>query len=332
METWAAWAFPQEAKTGMTAKEIDNADAGTQREQFKDSDGWAYLGTVHHHCSCSAFQSSVDQNNEKDQDGIHITIGNMNSDVYDMHCRFYLRKDLFDVDMSWFWDIGETFTEGMPPDLHNRIARWQMCQPAPLDQEFPQVWRDNVIEKKYAPVVTGSSVYASAGWDPDFHRKHEWDYMTQSYKPKPDYAPSAGNYKKGRRRSAGSIALSPFNDRVLDAVSDMVEHALLYEIEPDTFEELLEECSEDQFIIDFVAACKDNSVLPIDVWEEFAKHKPDTLKQIAEGIMKQASKEPEEKKEQKDPDAMGGEEWSQTGQKDPTQTAIDQQQGGYGEV
>ena len=61
---WAAWAFPQAARTGMTAQGIAGArNHGEEpRRRFaswssEPSDDWLYFGTVHHHCSASAFQS-----------------------------------------------------------------------------------------------------------------------------------------------------------------------------------------------------------------------------------------------------------------------------------
>ena len=79
---WVAWAFPQEHGTGMTAKEIDGDEKDKQRAKFA---GYTACGTVHHHCSSGAFQSSVDHNNEISQDGVHITVGNMDQDMYLSH-------------------------------------------------------------------------------------------------------------------------------------------------------------------------------------------------------------------------------------------------------
>lgn len=140
---WAAWAFPQEARTGMSARELVTDEGAVQREQFADSEGWLYFGTVHHHCSASAFQSGTDEANEKDQHGIHITVGSMDKAHHDLHVRFYLKDARFDVDMSMFWDIGEIATI-TPPETHNRIAMWQMGLPSTVD--FPQQWKDNLIE------------------------------------------------------------------------------------------------------------------------------------------------------------------------------------------
>ena len=64
---WGAWAFPQVARTGMSAREVptqESPEKAMERFAFwqsAPSDDWLYFGTVHHHCSASAFQSSTDQ-------------------------------------------------------------------------------------------------------------------------------------------------------------------------------------------------------------------------------------------------------------------------------
>src|SRR5579871_3308541 len=75
---WAAWAFPQEARTGMSARELTEPEPPEKaRQRFacwdsEPSDDWLYFGTIHHHCAASAFQSSTDEENERNQDGLHI--------------------------------------------------------------------------------------------------------------------------------------------------------------------------------------------------------------------------------------------------------------------
>ena len=92
---WGAWAFPQEARTGMNARELpvqeqpEQARARFAAWQSEPSDDWRYFGTVHHHCSASAFQSSTDEANERNQDGLHLTVGRMDAEHHDVHARFY---------------------------------------------------------------------------------------------------------------------------------------------------------------------------------------------------------------------------------------------------
>jgi hypothetical protein len=170
---WAAWAFPQEGGTGMTSREEPmTCDASTeQRKQFSDTLGWLYWGTVHHHCSAGAFASGTDDANEKDQEGIHITIGHMDKAVRDFHCRMYVKGHKFEPMMHHFWQLPTTLLDkademadlfGIYPDL-NKAARNQMCQnstklyqmDAPDWKEvegyvfFPKAWMDNYKVRRW---------------------------------------------------------------------------------------------------------------------------------------------------------------------------------------
>lgn len=180
---WAAWAFPQKAKTGMSADELDTDETKKQRAQFNDKDGWIYFGTVHHHCNASAFQSGTDKANEERIDGLHITVGNMGGPRYDLHARFYLSGFCFEPDMSKLWDIGDNLTALLPVDLYDRVARHQMCTKAPTATEFPAQWKENLIEVKEAfpggyfpkgetsltqgPYGSGAGVYSHEQWRHD---------------------------------------------------------------------------------------------------------------------------------------------------------------------
>lgn len=159
LNTWAGWAYPQEAQTGMSAKELENDEAKKQREQFKPSEGWYYLGTVHHHNTASAFQSSVDEANEKSQDGLHITIGCIDKDRHDLHARFYLNGSHFEPDMSLFWDIGDETRAAVPEALWDTVARFQMCKSSKLD--FPAEWKANLVEVKKTYTVSNGTYYRS---------------------------------------------------------------------------------------------------------------------------------------------------------------------------
>lgn len=44
-----------------------------------DRQGWVVIGTIHSHCDFSAFHSGTDTHDEENMDGIHITLGHVNS-------------------------------------------------------------------------------------------------------------------------------------------------------------------------------------------------------------------------------------------------------------
>lgn len=147
---WGAWAFPQEARTGMSAREIATPETPEQAvERFaswnsEPSGDWFYFCTVHHHCSASAFQSGTDEANERGQDGLHITVGRMDAERHDLHARFYLNENCFEPDLSAFWPVATELAEQVPPALLPELARFQMGEKVVVD--FPDQWRKNVVE------------------------------------------------------------------------------------------------------------------------------------------------------------------------------------------
>ena len=167
---WAAWAFPQAARTGMTARELPVQETPEQaKERFaswssEPSDDWLYFGTVHHHCSASAFQSSTDEQNEWNQDGLHITVGRMDGERHDLHARFYLGGNGYEPDLSCFWPIEPALAEQVPLQLHHHLAAHQMGAKVTVD--FPDQWRTNLVEA--APELRSPLVLRR--WDDDEFR------------------------------------------------------------------------------------------------------------------------------------------------------------------
>lgn len=218
---WAAWAYPQEARTGMSAREIDNEQTKLQRAQFPDSEGWIYFGTVHHHCGCSAFQSGVDEANEQNQDGLHITVGSMNNPHYDLHCRFYLNGACFDPDMSLLWDVGDEARKIFPIKFHNEIARHQMGEPNNVD--FPDVWRTNLIEVK--PSYTVGSTQGSVGFRGGLHTRG--DYFDSGT---PYGTPVASRAWQCAKTILEDVAESPWTLEQLNLVMDFLNEDAIFDI------------------------------------------------------------------------------------------------------
>ncbi|NBP85775.1 MAG: hypothetical protein EBU23_08965 [Mycobacteriaceae bacterium] len=147
---WGAWAFPQEARTGMTARELPTQETPEQAWarfaswQSEPSDDWLYFGTAHHHCSASAFQSSTDEQNERNQDGLHLTVGRMDAEHHEVHARFYLGGNAYEPDLSRFWGVDPGLAALLPPEVLPLVARFQMGAKVTVD--FPDAWRANLVE------------------------------------------------------------------------------------------------------------------------------------------------------------------------------------------
>ena len=155
---WKVWAFPQDSASSMTTKEVANDESRLQRAAIPE--GYFPWGTVHHHCSMSAFQSGTDHADEVNVDGLHITIGNLDKEVYDLHARLYIKGNRFEPIMSALWDIGpekdglvkaisELGFEGA--EVADKIARQQMCLPPPADTAF----NDQHVRRPLWDVTTG---------------------------------------------------------------------------------------------------------------------------------------------------------------------------------
>lgn len=170
---WEAWAFPQEARTGMSAKEIDSKEAREQRQRYKESEGWIYFGTIHSHCSSSAFQSSTDESNETGQDGLHITVGHIDKPQLDIHSRFYRKRMMFEPDLSQFWQTDDIL-QGVPDAVRKYLRATSLHEMAKdqmsefTEAEFPQQWKDNLIEIKQATTthaIVGMGVHTGGSFN-----------------------------------------------------------------------------------------------------------------------------------------------------------------------
>lgn len=203
---WKAWAFPQKANLGMSAKELDERDPGyerTKEQRAMFTDEWFYWGTVHHHCTASAFQSGTDQENERGQDGIHITVGNLGSPTYDIHTRLYIDKFKLVMDLCDFWDIGNELntlprhiSRLLKDDAFNEMAKIQMGQPPALDQTFPEIWKENIIDCTPKRVEVSSVSVGPRTYDPSSGPTHGMRPLTMRGKP---------NFESDIRKAAGAM-------------------------------------------------------------------------------------------------------------------------------
>lgn len=70
-------------------------------------EGWRIYGTIHSHCNFSAFHSSVDDADENDFEGLHITIGNLKSG-YSYSSRFMLEQVPLKLEITDILNIDDT--------------------------------------------------------------------------------------------------------------------------------------------------------------------------------------------------------------------------------
>ena len=157
----------------------------TETFEILAADGYDYVGSVHSHCTMSAFQSGTDKDDEfGNNDGFHITIGKMNDDVMDIHCRSVITI-LGDPDAGTKGErlqvpfFLEEFIEGLPdfdkmgnPPPSRIRKEWTkhiIANREELD-EYPKEWEDRIntsdpTKKKYVtyPQPNGNANTVSGG-------------------------------------------------------------------------------------------------------------------------------------------------------------------------
>jgi hypothetical protein len=288
---WKAWAFPQEASSGLATHELpDNPETKTQRAQF--GDGWILYGTVHHHCSAGAFQSGTDEQNERDQEGLHITVGDIDKDVHTLDCRFYFNGCKFQPDMKDFWDVGMEAKDkadeladyfGIEIDF-NKLAEAQMRHTCDKDTKFPDLWMANLIEKP------------KESWERQWDRNRGWNGV--NYGALNDNDPGYKGYPSKAIKEIRSFVRSAYKDEIILAGS--LTPVLRAEIDEQVLD-CLEKLREDsEFMCIIEAMTKHNCDLDgvIKRFEEIMvveQAEPPTEKEVADELAEeQAEKEDRE--------------------------------------
>lgn len=138
---WAAWPFPQQP-AGMTIKHLpDHPMFAEDRKKFGND--WVQLGTIHHHCTMKAFQSGTDKDDECDRDGVHITLGNMESKELDIHTRQVFSGMQSDGHI-FNWVGTPNWMKDAPKRLRGKILAEAIitCDSEPA---FPEEWKARII-------------------------------------------------------------------------------------------------------------------------------------------------------------------------------------------
>lgn len=171
-QPWDYWVPPQET-AGMTVKsDPDDPEFSKQRAQYPD----VMFGTVHHHCTSSAFQSGTDEADETTREGFHFTVGKLGKDQEsEVHARLTLAGVHYEFENLDF--IIESVSNPFKKDVNlddNMLDFLQKHNNRVLSR-VPDSWADydftdqlsNVSKKtrSYKPNWTyGSSYQPSLSW------------------------------------------------------------------------------------------------------------------------------------------------------------------------
>lgn len=161
LNRWRAMVLPQYIGTGMFSAEIPNHENMLDLHQFvREADGWYEYGTVHHHCTAGAFQSGTDHRDEQSRPGLHITLGNITSNVLDIHARYVRPNDKLQYKVAL-----PNWIEGTPEDIGEASTA-----------SFPQVWCKQCFEKPkvvHQPYFGNQGQYAYAKYPFEYRNSME---------------------------------------------------------------------------------------------------------------------------------------------------------------
>jgi len=153
-------------------------------------EGYDMIGTIHSHASMSAFHSSIDDDDEKSFDGLHITFGNMRDDDISISASIvanghrvivnpsdYINNLVKTVDVdeevkvpyskTWKWDkdekkMVEIQTSGRYYTRKEFDQRFQVQ--LSRDPKFPVAWMKRVEKKAYTTYKRGNYGHWAEGW------------------------------------------------------------------------------------------------------------------------------------------------------------------------
>lgn len=160
---WMAWAMPQ-IQSGMTVKEIqDSVERTEQLAQFPDP--WIYFGTVHHHCDSGAFQSTTDQTDEENIDGLHVTVGKIEDKIVELDTRFAHKGTFYDAELSSFIKLPQALQPYKSLVIHANY----------IDKEYPEPWDKNIHKPK--PVIHNYQTTGHRGYLLETTKEKEEDFF-----------------------------------------------------------------------------------------------------------------------------------------------------------
>jgi len=188
-DTWKIW-YPPQITAGMTVKaDPEHKDYNAQRKLMGDG---LQLGTVHHHCTTSAFQSGTDSADEIDRDGLHFTIGNLNKRSYDIHFRLCFGGTCYEAAPEDFIGLSEEI-DSVPKRFQMSIHKAMIAEATDIDHlknYYADLFKEplkNVSKKTYSVPRTGIGQQTKLNGYEGYYLDDYWaDDFEEIKKPKDD--------------------------------------------------------------------------------------------------------------------------------------------------
>jgi len=149
---WAAWAFPQKTM-GMTVA-LDTTDERYREDRKRFNGDWIMAGSVHHHCTSKAFQSSTDSADEMDKEGIHVTVGEVLDEIVNLHARKVFNGTMCECQMTEFFEFPD-WAQNVPKHLRGSLEPDDVLGLVP-EVEFPKEWESRISERSF-PTASSTS-------------------------------------------------------------------------------------------------------------------------------------------------------------------------------
>jgi len=177
---------PPQGVTGGSVDYINGEDT------YKD---YIRIGTIHSHASMSAFHSGTDHKDEENWDGLHITLGKMDEEYFDISCSVMSGGERFLVNPGDYID-GIELIEYEVEHKYQRY-KWIAGKQVPMEVEkklgynciapekdfsFPKKWMAKIDRPKYvASQHSGFEHFGYGGYS---------SYLSDFYKHNPEQSPA----------------------------------------------------------------------------------------------------------------------------------------------
>jgi hypothetical protein len=178
------------------AAEQDQEEILFQSQMFKD--GYAKVGTIHSHCDFSAFHSGIDTADEARFDGVHVTIGHVNSNFFSFVVslvvygnRFKIEQnDMSDITTALLYQHGEHYDINLTKDEQAKIKEeykdeiekeWFSRVDKPYIQPtYPFKKGKSKKKGKTGRLFSGWDVFAESGYGDGFADDGRDDFTDES--------------------------------------------------------------------------------------------------------------------------------------------------------
>jgi hypothetical protein len=138
-----------------------SVDYANGEDTYKD---YIRIGTIHSHANMSAFHSGTDHGDELNWDGLHITLGKMDEEYFDISCSIMSGGERFMVQPSDYLEDVElveyteevkwpryTYVKGVRQEVSPEKKLGYASKAPEKDFCFPKKWMDKI--DKYKPVT-----------------------------------------------------------------------------------------------------------------------------------------------------------------------------------